>query len=234
MNAAVIIVGIGQWEKYTEPLIDSILKYERDLIVICVDNGHKYTGVQKTEWLGKGYVLWNKCSLDENSENILPCSYAKAINKGLEVLWNFKERPAETGIPSNVEWVIITNNDVLCTGSFINYLKTLDKNTLYGNKIHSNFPKFKHPVPFIDGWIYAIPVEAVEKIGFFDENFKIAGFEDADYCFRGAWKGYDIQQSKLPFVHLEERIRKTFDNYRKHRLDNMTYLVRKHNLEWKK
>lgn len=38
MNIAVIIVGIDGWERYTEPLIQSIIKHERDCHPVIIDN----------------------------------------------------------------------------------------------------------------------------------------------------------------------------------------------------
>ena len=209
MKATVIFVGIGQWEEYTKPLLHSLFKHQWDSFIIGVDNGDKYSLAERIRFSN----VWTV----PNFDNVV--SYASAMNAGLSAA-KFR----------NSDWTIIINNDVLCTGEFISELEKLDTNTLYSNKLHTNFKKFKHPTPFVDGWLYAIPRKILNTVGKFDENFKIAGFEDADYCIRAWEKGFRVKQSNLPFVHLEEHIRTSFDNYKKHRLDNMTYLIEKHGL----
>ena len=203
MKVAVIIVGIGQWEEYTEPLILSIQKHEPAADIIVVDNGGHYSD----NYVDR--VIW--CAIDE-----IVC-YAAAINTGIFALGG------------DEDWIIILNNDVICDAPFFKYLEQMDLKAVYGNTLHRRrHPQFMAPVRWIDGWIYAIPSSGLLD---WDEEFKIAGFEDADYCFRARKLGFSIQKSDLPFTHLEYHIRKTFDNYRDHRIDNMKYLMRKHGLK---
>lgn len=206
-KVAVIIVGVGQWEEYTKPLIQSIKKHEPGADVVVCDNGNKIPKVEK-----------ENISVDFVTPQELVC-YATAINMCVLSYVDF-------------DWFIIMNNDVRCDGPFIDYVKTLRTDTIYGNKLHPKFhKKFTSTTQFIDGWIYAIPKQAINDVGLWDGNFKIAGFEDADYCIRADEVGYMVRKSKLPFTHLEEHIRTTFDSYKKHRLDNIEYLKKKHGLE---
>lgn len=212
MSTAIIIVGVGQWEEYTKPLVKSIKKYEPDVDVIVVDNGNRIPSEEKII-SNIDFVVMNDV-----------VNYATAINLGVQHFHVFGRH----------RWYLIMNNDVICDGPFVDYVNSLNSGTLYGNKVHNrNHKKFTSPTHFIDGWIYAIPRNAIDDVGYWDKEFKIAGFEDADYCIRAYKKGFNIVQSNLPFTHLEEHVRTTFDNYKKHRLDNMEYLITKHNLERK-
>jgi GT2 family glycosyltransferase len=210
MKVAIIIVGIGQWEEYTKPLIESIREYESNVSIVIVDNGGNYDLDQLAYFPVRVYHL------------VTPLvSYASAINVGLDIL------------VGDEDWIIVMNNDVLCTGHFVEYLSKLDTDTLYGNNIHHKSRYFIPKAPWIDGWIYAIPNKIFTEVGDWDENFKRASFEDADYSYRAVELGYKIGKSDLPFKHLQESIRKTFDDFKQSRFDNIKYLMEKHGLKSK-
>lgn len=211
MRIAVIIVGIGQWEEYTLPLIYSIRNYEQDVEIVFVDNGYKSKYIEHWE------RMYNFKTV--HTEKIT--SYAEAINNGVFVS------------DKDSDWNIILNNDVKCTGRFTEKLQKLSNNSLYGNDIHYSNKKFKSFAPWIDGWMYVIPDNVIRTVGDWDENFKIAGFEDADYCLRAYKLGFTTEKCNLPFVHLGEHIRRSMDNYNNIRKENMRYLVEKHGLIWK-
>lgn len=224
MKSIVLIVGIGQWDEYTKPLVESIHKHEPDSVPLIVDNGMNYCGLNNNKYHEierQHFFIANALADGTFYDDHKPVSYAEAINHGLFIL---NEYP---------EWLIVVNNDVICDGPFHEYLEGLDEYRIYGNTLHYKHRRFSFPTPWIDGWIYAVPRRVLEAVGKWDERFKIAGFEDADYCFRAFEKGFKVEESKLPFTHLEEHIRKTFNNYPKHREDNMRYLIKKHNLRWK-
>lgn len=209
MRVSVIIVGIGQWKKYTRGLLHSILEHNKDLEVIIVDNGGHYTS-QRVLYSGPRFSNVRFVKIDEL------VSYATAINAGLRVL-------------DNPDWVIILNNDVLCTGT-VN-LHDLRTDTLYGNRLHSwkvGFPNID--INWIDGWLYAIPYHIIKEVGEWDEKFKIAHAEDLDYCLMASKLGYKVGQSHLSFEHLGEHIRKTMPRFKEVRGENKKYLYEKHGL----
>jgi len=205
MKIVAIIIGIGEWKKYTAPLIISILKYQPDTRIVLVDNGNNYPEEFENVDIIKTYGI-----LD----------YSAAINVGFAML-------------RDEEWVLIINNDVLCTAPFFDYIKGLKTNVVYGNNLHQDFKLFHHTTPFTDGWIMAMSRELINSVGAFDTNFKIACAEDADYCFRAANLGYEVKKSSLPFKHLKAKTRRGFENFKQQRLDNIAYLVEKHRLKWK-
>jgi len=208
MKVSVVIVGIGQWTEFTKPLIDSIRKYEPDVDIMVVDNGDDYPN----EYFDVRF---------ERTKHVV--SYASALNIGLRATKEF-------------DWVIFINNDAIAIGKFVDYLKGLDRKAIYGNKIHIDFREFHHKdySPFIDGWIIIVTRENIDAIGEFDTEFKIAGFEDADFAFRSNNAGYPVTLSTIAFKHLGYHIRKQFENYPEYRKQNFNYLLDKHGLEAKK
>lgn len=213
-DVRVIIVGIGQWEEYTKPLIRSIKKYEPDVDIIVVNNGTRYTSGQLADEGVFQVTVW------EGDDINTPVSYANAINEGIESMKYVEP----------FKWLIILNNDVLCTGKFVDKILNFNENCLYGNKIHKELQYFDIPTFTIDGWIYTLPRKIFDLVGYFDGNFENAFLEDADYCMRAHDRGFRIKESNLPFKHLEYHIRKKF-NFNEARKHNLKYIVNKHKLK---
>ena len=84
-----IIVGVGEWERYTKPLLDSIREHMPDMNVVVVDNGDHYPEYPGVQMVKTDTVI----------------SYPAAINLGL--------RKARTS-----EWYLILNNDILIEKPF--------------------------------------------------------------------------------------------------------------------
>jgi hypothetical protein len=84
-----IIVGVGQWQRYTKPLLESIARHMPDMRVTLVDNGGHYAPVDGVQVVTTEQVV----------------SYPAAINAGLS-----------TAQPS--DWYLILNNDILIEKSF--------------------------------------------------------------------------------------------------------------------
>jgi len=210
MRVYIIIVAVGMWEKYTKSCIESIQKYEPDVRIVCVNNGNKITREQYAEVGNIRFV---------ESEEIL--AYSKAINLGLKSVTD-----------SNPEsWYIVINNDVLCTKNFYELLLDMDGNSLYGNLLHASHRKFDWGHPWVDGWLFAFQNRFLQDVGYWDENFKTAAFEDADISYRAFENGYTVEKSYLPFIHLETHMRKGLEDFTGKRLENLNYLIEKHGLQ---
>ena len=192
----VILVGIGEWDRYTKPAIESIRKHEPGVSVVVVDNGcqypDSYQGVSK-------FV------------KVVPiASYAQAINYGVNAT------------PDSDYWIIL-NNDILCNDKFIEQVWRLPNNAIGANTIN-----MRGNYGWIDGWHYCIPRPVWEQIGPFDEAFKVAAFEDADYTIRAQKRGIDIIQTNHPFTHLWTHGRYKVDKFWHEREQNKRYLMGKH------
>lgn len=206
MSVGIIICGTDRWEEDAIPLIKSILEYEPDVRIVTVMN---------TPPPASFYDIDNSNVRAHFSDELT--GYANAINIGLD----------HFHFTSMVEWVLVMNADVLCEGKFVEYVKTLEKDTIYGNKLHRANMDYAMPIDWIDGWIYAIPltVDFFLEVSGFDDNFKVAGFEDADFCMRAFFNGgFGIGKSQLPFKHLENKVRQETPYYKAVRLENLEYL----------
>jgi len=196
----IITTSVEGWDEYVKPLVDSLEKYqEKTSNIIVVDAGGNYPDNYK--------------DVKIIHTPILNCSEAQ--NVGIRA--------------SSADWFLILDCDVLCTGYFTEWIQMLEQDAIYGNVSHMNTHKlFTGPNQWLDGWIYAIPRVVFSAVGYFDENFKGSGFEDADYCWRVYKAGYDVRLADLPFKHLAAgQKRNITSNYSKTRLQNVEYLKKK-------
>lgn len=195
----IVIVGIGQWQEYTRPLIESIQKHEPDVSILVVDNASPQPYPH-----GDGYEVLR---LDEK------VSYAAAMNAGMNA-----------ANPS--KYYMIINNDVICKAPFLGMVKAQPSDTIASNYLNERYGK-----RWVDGWHYCIPRRVWQKVGEFDENFKIAAFEDADFTFRAYAEGFKLVKASHPFKHLRAKTRHGQPNFLAQRLENLRYLIEKHDLK---
>ena len=101
MNVAAIIVGIDGWEKYTKPLIESIVIHEPDCGIVVVDNESQepYPDLKH----------WHSSRFEQTRVDRL--CYSAAINWGKRLIYS-----------SWADWIVVLSNDVLCTSPFIHLL----------------------------------------------------------------------------------------------------------------
>lgn len=193
----VALIGIGGWFKYTFPAIESIRAYNPNTKILVIDNGSERAYPARDDiWLFR----------------IRRTSYAGAINFALRLC-------------SMDDWLIVTNNDVICTGEIEPTLRKLDRRKLYGEMIHDGFGR-----KWLDGWLLTISRFVSFHVGFFDEAFDFAAYEDADYCWRAQELGYQIAYGNLPFTHLESRDRFKIGGGDGFRGKNLRYLRSKHHV----
>lgn len=136
-------------------------------------------------------------------------SYASAINYGIR--------------RSSGEWILSLNNDVLCKGAFAHLIDGLDKNTIYSRQIIT-----EQGHTWFGNWLCLVSRIVHEKIGGFDPEFAVCGFEDADYSVRG-WKlSIPTKPIDLPFEHLWGKTRWDIPGYPATRQGNIDYFEHKH------
>ena len=110
MRAAALIVGIGGWEQYTKPLIDSILFHEPLTQVIVVDNAS-----------AEPYPLNTSGQIVTARERLC---YSAAINLAASQA-------------HEADWLIVLSNDVICTGRFFRMLKYSPQGAVMGPEIQT-------------------------------------------------------------------------------------------------
>jgi GT2 family glycosyltransferase len=196
-----VIVGVGQWERYTKPLLDSIKAHMPDMGVVCVDNGSHYPDYEGVQMVRTPNVL----------------CYAGGLNEGLQ------HAP-------HADWYLILNNDIIIERPFTT--KGFSPSKLYGF-IRYPFKRFW----YLAGWGMFISYEALQDVGWFDDNLKPMWFEDADYCIRAQKAGYEIvvlDREDYGIRHYEDENmgeRKAYmGKHMKQRILNRQYVERKHGM----
>lgn len=167
---------------------------------------------------------WNPdieiCVIDNASEKPYPKAdhihrlnervcYSEAINYG------FKH--------TSGNWVMVLNNDVRCNDRFDHIIDGLDENAIYSRQIIT-----EKGHTWFGMWVLLVNRNTHLRIGEFDTNFEMCGFEDADYSMRAANLGIPTKPIELPFRHLWGKTRWSTPGYSEARLRNIDYFERKH------
>lgn len=135
------------------------------------------------------------------SIRIGPMSYAAAMNRATRWVYDW-------------DWLIICNNDVLCTGPFSEMLYQLEPGLYGGVRQRRQKDFYGHHIEYLTGDITGIHRSAWEQIGPWDERFlALGGCEDIDYSLRADKLGL-LKDAVLPFRHLGLHHRKRRADYR--------------------
>lgn len=123
-----LIIGIDGWEKYTKPLLESILLHEEKAYAVIIDNASQTPYPEKRQDLQR----WDLHRSDER------LSYSQAINMACEL-----SGPAS--------WYMVLSNDVICTGPFTDQLFR------YPDDIQGPLLKENMGWQYLEGWCVACP-----------------------------------------------------------------------------
>jgi hypothetical protein len=204
---SIVIVGVGRWEDYTKPFLDSIKKNIPQWNVICVDNGSMYPDYEGVKMVRTLKVI----------------SLPAAFNVGL------RETPeSDLYITSSNDMLIIKPLDIrrfeaLPDDSLYSFVHVID--ALYGFEYIENW------MLFTPRKVY----EGIGK--WWDEAFAPMWFEAADYAIRAKKAGYRwtiLDREEWGVYHREEeRMPERKAYMREHmsaRIANREYLMRKHGI----
>jgi len=174
---SVIIPAWTDKGDYLTPYINSIRTHEPKVEILVIDNASK-----KPVSPSKDYRLFRR---------EIPMGYASALNYGAD--------------NSRGDWLIFSNDDCLCTGSFKKLIHSLDKLTLYGAEIRHKKPAWGADITitYVYGWIQIMHRTVFELVGRFDEYLTGFGLEDINYGWRAGEHDMPIEAISLPFKHLE-------------------------------
>jgi len=228
-----IIIPLYNQLDYTRKCVDSILadKNRPLLELILVDNA-SYDGTH--EYLDE--VLRKHSNNPTLSWKII----RNETNLGVAPAWNQGLKAATTNE------LFVINNDILATNSWIQGIRTgLKKHHLAiacpysingplnyelelraGRFTARNYNRVWNDYSFC---AFFMPRKTLEKIGLFDENFKVGGYEDTDYCYRLKKEGLTFGIVGSSFIHHFGSItlgefKKTGD---KHVSGNRNYFIQK-------
>lgn len=176
---SLIIVANSDWGDYAEAYIESVNRHEPGVEIILVDNGSQIP-----------YPPGNyKLIRVDPSKNY---NYMQALNMGAK---------EATG-----DWLIFSNDDVLCKGNFADVVQSQPYNGMYGMEVRQKPARWGAGREFcyIYGWLMIMHRAVFEIVGNFDEYYLHAGFDDIDYSWRCQEIGIPVKALDLPFVHLAD------------------------------
>lgn len=163
-----VVLGHNHYEKYTLPLVKSLQKYEPDLPIVIVDNDSD-PPYPRTPG---AWSVW------ANNESV-----AKGRNAGMSEARN--------------TWYLTLDNDVICTGSFLDIVKTFRTNKIYG-PLMKDWEVFS----YLPGWAVFFSDMCWSAVGEWDEEFKPWGYTEVDYFYRANQLGFEqVHIKELPFNH---------------------------------
>lgn len=199
--------------KYTKKFIESLYKYTSDFELIIVDNGSTDETVEYLKSLN-----YDNLKIIFNTENL---GFSKGNNQGIEI--------------AQGEYLGFLNNDILLypnwfeecekvfqkeNAAFVsprhinphfdntnenNYIEFFKKNFKYNSQYEKNF----------DECVFSCVLtkrSVINNIGFFDENYSPAFFEDNDIKYRAILKGYGIYVvNNICFYHFGSITSMNFD-----------------------
>lgn len=189
MQLSIITLTYNNIE-FTKKFIESLYKYTKDFELIIVDNGSGDGTVEYLKSLPEIKLITNK-------ENL---GFSKGNNQGLKL--------------AEGEYIGFLNNDILlypnwfedCKSVFelenaafvspkhINphFHNTNEKNYIkYFKKIYNNNKNYEKTFDECQFSCVITKKEVLDKIGWFDENYTPAFFEDNDFKYRAIESGYD-------------------------------------------
>jgi len=174
----IIITGTTEFNDYFTPLIGSIRCHEPKVKIIVIDNA------SPNKYPVGDYDL---IRFDEKR------SWSQMLNAGAEAV--------DDG------WLMMLNDDVLCTGTFVETVEALKKNIIYTRDIRykpSNWGTGKK-LAYLHGWLMLMQKRVFGDVGGFDENYPASGVDDIDFSWTAQKKGYKLQAVKLPFIHIADQ-----------------------------
>lgn len=166
-------------------------------------------------------------------------------NMGCAFAWN-------QGVKASIgEWVVIANNDVIFSPNWLDGLLDFadEKNVdiaspafregeynydiIEYSKEHAGCMRNVARMGIAQGICFMVRRDVFDKIGFFDENFRIGQYEDADFFRRARSAGFVLGTTGRSFVHhfgsvTQDSIRRTADS--SYSLENRIYFRKKYGL----
>lgn len=177
VNRATIVIPQRGNERLTKVLIEGIWKHEGDddILIAVVEDGGRNGADRPSSMIANWFF--------DNKKN------------GITAAWNLGIQSSENMSST----IILMNNDIICNGKFIDLCKPRSKYEIVGAK------KRKEPLygdrKLLQGWFLCFNRSLWEKLGGFDERFKLY-FQDTDFQIRALKEGGSLRQVDLPLRHL--------------------------------
>lgn len=231
MKIAVVIPVLNQLA-YTQGCLHCL---EADIAagvsVVVIDNG-------STDGTGAWLKLYSGITVISNAEN-----------RGCAAAWNQGCRAAR-----DADWVVVLNNDVLLPTGWLGKLigaaerEGLDVVSPAMRERDQNYPFTEYAADFMErmarvvrcgvahGVCFAVSRRAFEKIGEFDEAFRIGQFEDSDFFRRAKLAGMKLGIVGACFIHhfgsVTQDALRSSTKVRPYEAENRAYFRAKWKISW--
>lgn len=204
MKIVMLSSGYGHAEEYVKPFIQSLRKNEPGLEFFIVDNG----------------------SPEPYSAKKLRAKIIRTDNLAIMTSFNLAITDSVDEIHPDWDWLMLSDTDILCEAPFLRIVENLNPDMLYGQQVFH-----EDGLSWFDGWLMTISRKIWDKVGKFDEDFLLTGaFQDLDFCIRATKNGFGLQQSVLPFKHLEANTTHKSANFWENREFNRKLIYEKHGI----
>jgi len=178
MDISIIVVGYNEWDTLTVPMLDSVIRTNPSMEIICVDNG---SDIPYPDMTGVKILRAEKRG----------SSYASALNLGIA--------------SASSDWLVLINNDVIVYKDIVSPIGRLDNKTLYGFYTWHKSPNL-FQWDYLSSWCYIMHRDVFEIVGKFDEKCAPMGYEDADYSKRVIDNGLalvELDRNEWGIKHLQ-------------------------------
>jgi len=199
-------------------------------------------------------IVIDNGSSDGTAEYLSECSSIRVIanreNLGCAVAWNQGVKA------SGARWVVILNNDTILSPNWLDGLldfareKGVDIASPAFREGEYNYDITEHSREFVcrmrsvarmsiaQGICFMVKREVFDRIGLFDEHFRIGQFEDRDFFRRALLAGFVLGTTGRSFIHhfgsvTQNMIRKNMDK-NPYETENRAYFHKKWRLHWLK
>jgi GT2 family glycosyltransferase len=170
------------------------------------------------------------------------------INRGCAAAWNQGVKAGQS------PWVVILNNDVLLPKAWLEGLLAYAEESnsdivspaMRGHAcdydLENYAAAFTKSMSTVfrkgeaHGVCFMVRRSVIEKIGDFDENFRIGQYEDADFFRRAKLGGYVLGITGRSFIHhfgsVTQKTLKSYKTTRPYEAENRAYFRKKWRLTW--
>jgi teichuronic acid biosynthesis glycosyltransferase TuaH len=214
-QAAIIVPSYNQYEKTLKPCLESIFQSETQtsFIVVVVDNGSdeetkefiKSAAARYAERLipilfdeNRGYGAANNAGLKavDAPFYVLLNNDTQVTDHWLDRLIDFLEHNQEIGLVGPASNRVGNEQQIPIPEGDSQHVIALGR-AWADESVASDY----HWTDRLGFFCVAMRREVLERIGFFDEAFGIALFEDDDYCLRTALAGFKLAWLENVFVY---------------------------------
>lgn len=191
-----IVIPLYNQVKYTKICLESLQPtIKPGVTVVLVDNGSSDATAEYLASLRDVHIITN------------------SVNLGCAAAWN-------QGVGScDTDWIVILNNDVILPSGWLEGLMTFaEENSLdivspairegeYNYDINEYSKSFITRMNIVkrmgiaDGICFMVRRQVFEKVGLFDEMFRIGQFEDKDFFRRAKLAGFRLGTTGRSFIH---------------------------------